>query len=279
VRRSAVAVLVKTARLAEKAGDREAAFQAWQKLASETKSAAFYGQVGRVARSLSRWTDAEKAFLDALTVDPLFAIAMGALGSLYLSRADGDRTGNLRLAKMWLLRALEIDRTAPALSMLGAAHHGLGEIGAAKEAYRTTIEIDESYEEAYFSLGILEANEGNDAEAERLLRRAMQLDAHRIATHGRLGILLHKHGRHLEAESEFRRCLEIDPSDYFSHLYLANNLGVQRREAEAEQEFRTAISIRPGEEPAIQLFANYLESIFRTEEAAQWRSQLLRKPN
>jgi tetratricopeptide (TPR) repeat protein len=270
---------VKAARLAEKAGDLVAAFQAWQKLASETKGAAFCCQMGRVARRLNRWTDAEKAFLDALTVDPQLAVAMGALGSLYLSRTDGDRTGNLRLAKMWLLRALEIDRTAPVLSLLGAAHHGLGEIGSAKEAYRATIEIDESYEEALFSLGVLEANEGNDAEAEGLLRRAMELDPHRIAAHGRLGILLHKHGRHLEAESEFRRCIELDPSDYFSHLYLANTLGVQRREAEAEREFRTAIAIRPGEEPAIQLFANYLESLFRTEEAAQWRSKLLRKPN
>jgi hypothetical protein len=78
-----------------------------------------------------------------------------------------------------------------------------------------------------------------------------------------------------------KACLrnKLDPSDYFSHLYLANTLGVQRREAEAEREFRTAIAIRPGEEPAIQLFANYLESLFRTEEAAQWRSKLLRKPN
>jgi len=78
----------------------------------------------------------------------------------------------------------------------------------------------------------------------------------------------------LEAESEFRLSIETDPSDYFSHLYLANTLGVQGREAEAEQQYRTAISLRPGEEPAIKLFANYLESISRTKEAAELRSQL-----
>jgi tetratricopeptide (TPR) repeat protein len=278
VRRS-IAALVKTARLAEKADDSEAALQAWQKLASETKGAAFYCQLGRVARNSNRWTDAEKAFLDAVTVDPQLAIAMSALGSLFLARGDGDRIGNAKMAKIWLLRALGIERSAPALSLLGTAHYRLGEKHEAKIAYRAAIELDRSYEEACFNLGVLEQKDGNDGDAEALLRMAIQLDPARAGSHGILGVLLHKHGRHLEAESEFRRCLELDPSDYFSHLYLANNLAVQRRESEAEQEFRAAIAIRPGEEPAIQLFANYLESIFRTEEAAQWRSQLLRKPN
>jgi tetratricopeptide (TPR) repeat protein len=271
--------LEEAARRAEKAGDYEAAFQAWRKLASETKNSVFYCQMGRVARELGRWVDAEKAFLGALRVDSRLTVAMVALGSLYLSRTDGDRTGNAKMAKAWLLQASGIDRTAPALSLLGTAHYALGVKDAAKEAYRAAIEVDGSYEEAYFNLGVLEQKDGNDADAERLFRRAIQLDPGRAGAHARLGVLLHNRGRHLEAESEFRRCIELDPYDYFSHLYLANTLGVQHREAEAEQEFRTAIAIRPGEEPAIQLFAHYLESLFRIEEAAQLRSQLSRKPN
>jgi tetratricopeptide (TPR) repeat protein len=271
--------LEEAARRAEKAGDYEAAFQAWHKLASETKKSVFYCQMGRVARKLGRWVDAERAFLCALTVDSRLTVAMVALGSLYLSRTDGDQTGNAKIAKTWLLQACGIDRTALVLSFLGTAHYRLGEEDAAKEAYRAAIELDKSYEEAYFNLGLLEQKGGNDADAERLFERAIQLDPGRAGAHARLGVLLHKRGRHLEAESEFRRCIELDPSDYFTHLYLANTLGVQRREAEAEQEFRTAIAIRPGEEPAIKLFANYLESLSRTEEAAQLRSQLSRKPN
>ncbi len=271
--------LEKIARSAEESGDFVAAFQVWHKLASETKEAAFYCQLGRVARKLGRWVDAEKAFVDALTIDSHLAVAKLALGSLFLRRADGDRTANARIAKTWLLRALEVDRTAPDLSLLGTAYYRLGEEGAAKEAYRAAIELDGSYEEAYFNRGVLEQKEGNDAEAERLLRKAIKLDPGRAGSHARLGVLLHKQGKHLEAESEFRRCIEIDPSDYFTHLYLANNLGVQRREAEAEREYRTAIALRPGEEPAIKLFANYLDSLFRTDEATKLRSQLSQKPN
>jgi tetratricopeptide (TPR) repeat protein len=275
--KSEMTALVKEARLAEKAGDYEAALQAWHKVASEMGSAASYCQIGRLAAQLGRWADAEKSLIDALSIDSHLAVAMLALGSLSLSRTDGDRRGNAETAKTWLLRAIEIDRTAPGLALLGTAYYRLGEPDASKQAYRAAIEIDASYEEAYFDLGTLEQKQGNDAEAERLLRSSIQLDSSRAGAHGRLGVLLHKRGRYLEAESEFRRCIELDPSDYFSYLYLANSLGVQQRESEAEQEFRAAIAIRPGKEPAIKLFANYLDSVFRKEEADQLRLQIVTK--
>jgi Tfp pilus assembly protein PilF len=266
--------LEEAARRAETAGDSEAALQLWHKLASETGRASFYCQMGRVAREVGRWADAEKALFDALTIDPHLAEAMLALGSLFLSRTDQDRMDNARTAKTWLLRALEVERSVVTLSLLGTAYHRLGQKNAAKDAYRAAIALDESYEEAHFNLGVLEQKEGNDGEAERRFRRAIQLDPGRVGSHARLGVLLHKRYSYLEAESEFRFCIETDPSDYFSHLYLANNLGVQGREAEAEQQYRTAMKLRPGDEPAIKLFANYLETLSRAEEAAELRSQL-----
>lgn len=269
--------LERAARRAGEAGDHEAAVQAWHKLASATSSPVFYCQLGRAAQALGKWADAERAFLDALRIDSYLGVAMLALGSLFLRRTDGEGKANAKTAKTWLLRALEIDRTAPGLSLLGTAYYRLGEEGGAKEAYRAALDLDGTYEEAYFNLGILEQETGNAAEAESLFRRAIQLDPDRVGAHGRLAVLFHKRGRYLEAESEFRRCLEIDPSNYFSHLYLANTLGVQGREAEAEKEYRTAIGLRPGQEPAIKLFANYLESLSRTEEADELRSQLPQK--
>jgi tetratricopeptide (TPR) repeat protein len=195
-------VLVETARGAEKSADFAAAFQAWNQLASKTKRADHYCQAGRLARKLELWSDAEKAFLDALAIKPQFTVAMLMLGSLFLIRTDGDQTANAQTAKVWLLRASEIDRTAMVLNLMGAADCLLGEKDAAKEAYRAAIEIDGAYEESYFNLGNIVAEEGDDAEAERLLRRAIQLDPSYHAAHGRLNILLQKQGRHLEAESE-----------------------------------------------------------------------------
>jgi tetratricopeptide (TPR) repeat protein len=213
-------VLVEKARSAEDAGDFAAAFQAWNQLVSETRRADHYCQLGRVASKLGMWAEAEKAFHDALAIKPHFAVAMLMFGSLLLIRTDGDQTDNAKTAKDWLLRAMEIDRTAMALSLMGAADYRLGEKDAAKDAYRAAIEIDGAYEEAYFNLGNIVAEEGDDAEAERLLRRAIQLDPNYHVAHGRLGILLQRVGRSSEGEAELKRALEINPADAIASRYL-----------------------------------------------------------
>jgi tetratricopeptide (TPR) repeat protein len=269
-----ISELVNTARHAENSGDLAAAFETWTRLASRTRRADFQCQLGRVAAKLEKWADAEKAFAEALTINARFSVAMLLMGSLFLERTDGDQTSNAKSAKVWLSRSLDVDPTAVGWSLLGAAFYRLGEKQAAKRAYRTAIGIDKSYEEAYFNLGILVAEEGNDIEAEDLLRTAIQLDPRFLVAHGRLGLLLQKQGRHLEAESEFKRCVEIDPYDYFSHLYLANTLEIEGRGIEAEQEYRKALKVRPGDEHALKLLAHYLENISRQEEAAELGSHL-----
>ena len=107
------------------------------------------------------------------------------------------------------------------LSFLGSAHVRLGEKEAAKAAFRKVIEVDESYAEAYFNLGLLLADDGQNVEVEKLLRRATQLDPNSHRAHGRLGILLHEQGRYSEAEFELRRTVEIDPTDKTARYYLS----------------------------------------------------------
>jgi Tfp pilus assembly protein PilF len=251
------------------------AFHAWSKLASDTKRADFYCHAGSTAMKLGRWIDAQKAFEDASQRDSCFPLPMLMMGSLFLSRDDGDPLENAKIANSWLSQALEIDRTAMALSLMGAAFSRLGEKDRAKKAYRDAIQVDGSYEEAYFNLGILVAEDGDDAQAERLLRKAIELDPSLLVARGRLGALLQKWGRHLEAEYEFRRCIDIDPADYFSHLHLADVLVAEGRKNEAEQEYRRALAIRPREALAIRRFARFLENLSRNKEADELRSRLL----
>jgi len=54
------------------------------------------------------------------------------------------------------------------------------------ENFRKVIELDENYAEAYFNLGLLLADEGQNVEAERLLRRATELapnSSHAVPRH------------------------------------------------------------------------------------------------
>lgn len=214
-----------TAKAAERSGDYPAAFDAWQHLASMTNRPDYLCKLGRVAQRLGRWTDAEKAFLDAIRVDKTFSLAMAFLGSLFLARTDGDPSTNAQTAKAWLEQGVAAAPSSMLLTFLGDAHHRLGETEAAKGAFRKAIEIDASYEEAYFNLGLLLAKDGQNEEAETLLRTAVHLDPNSHQAHGTLGIVLQKLGKYSEAEAELKRAIEIDPTDEIAKFYLNRAVG------------------------------------------------------
>ncbi|OLE06980.1 MAG: hypothetical protein AUI36_42190 [Cyanobacteria bacterium 13_1_40CM_2_61_4] len=193
-------VLQETAMAAERSGDLEAALDGWRALSSINANRPDYlCKLGRVAQKLGRWADAERAFLEAMRVDARFSFAMVALGSLFLKRTDGDRLANARRAKEWLEQAVAIAPNQPSLSFLGSAHARLGEKEAAKAAFRKVIELDDTYAEAYFNLGLLLSADGQAIEAERLLRKAAQLDPGSHRAHGALGVLLQELGKYSEA--------------------------------------------------------------------------------
>lgn len=223
--RNEESALLQTAQAAEQSRDFGAAFDAWQRLASLTNRPDYLCKVGRIAKRLRRWTAAEKAFLDALKIDKTFSLAMVFLGSLFLTREDGDPATNARIAKAWLEQAITAAPSPASLSLMGAAHNRLGQKAGAKEAFRRAIELDENYAEAYLNLGLLLADDGQCEEAERLLRKATQLNPNSHAAHGRLGVLLQELGRHSEAELEFKRALEIDPADSIANAYLNSPAG------------------------------------------------------
>ena len=218
-------VLMEAAGAAERSGNYAAAFDAWQHLASMTGRPDYFCKAGRIAQKLGRWTDSETAFLDALRVDKTFSLAMVVLGSLFLTRTDGDPSTNARTAKAWLEQAVASVPSPIPLSFLGDAYNRLGDKESAREAFRKAIELDETYAEAYFNLGLLFADDGQSEEAERLLRTAIQLTPNSHKAHGRLGILLQQLGRYSEAEAEFRRAVKIDPTDEIAGLYLKRLAG------------------------------------------------------
>lgn len=212
--------LLEAAGAAERSGNYVAAFDAWQHLASMTNRPDYLCKAGRKAQKLRRWTDSETAFLDALRVNRTFSLAMVALGSLFLTRTDGDPLTNARTARAWLGQAVAAAPGPIPLNLLGDAHNRLGDRKSAREAFRKAIEFDAAYAEAYFNLGLLLADDGESEEAERLLRAATQLAPNSHKAHGTLGIVLQRLGRYSEAEAELRRAIEIDPTDEIASSYL-----------------------------------------------------------
>lgn len=258
--------LEQRAELAEERGDYEEAFAAWSRLARQANQPEIYCRAGLAAQELKRWADAEKSYSEALHVDSTSAEAMECMGQLYLSRTDGGKEENSRSAIVWLTRALGVARSARLLNFLGNAYVGVGDETEARRVLREAIEVDPKYEEAAYSLALLEKSINPDTAID-LLRQAVEIDPGYFRAHQQLGMLLQQQGDVVAAEYEFRRCLDLCPDDYWSLLYLANALSVQGRPADAEQQFRLALSIRPGDQDGRRFFASFLEGRGRHDEA------------
>jgi len=258
---------------AEKNGDLETACTLWKEIAKRNRDATSFVSYGRLATKLEEWDEAESAFAQALRLDPSFALAMSGMGILWYRRTDKDEAASFQTARDWYLKAITLDRNASVLTLLGCSYMALGDRAAARDALEEAIRIDPRYEEAIYNLAAME-EETNPAKAVELLEKAIEIDPDYSLAHQRLGILLHRSGDLIRAEYNFRRSLEADPTDYWSHLYLANCLAVQGREAEAEQTYHFVTSLQPENEAGLGFFANFLESIGKTEKASEIRAQL-----
>jgi len=262
---------------AEEALDLGTALALWKELAEKNQESFFFLRYGSVARKLERWEEAEIALSHALRLDPDSSLIMENIGILWLHRPDQNETDSLECAKNWFLQALEHERLARTLTLLGATYVALAEDVQAGDAFEEAIRIDPDYEEALYNLAKLE-EEMNPQRSICLLERAIRIDPDYAIAHQVLGRLFQKTQDLVQAEYHFRRSLEIDPADYWSNMYMANLLGVQGRNGEAEETYRFAVNLHPDMAAGFEFFARFLESIGKAEEAARVRAQSKTNP-
>jgi tetratricopeptide (TPR) repeat protein len=189
-------------------------------------------RLGGVAMELSRWDEAETAFRQAIDLMPELAIGFESLGVLYQEQSKHS------LAVSCFERSVELGENARRLTFLGFSQMSLGDDVAASASLERALEIDHSYEEAYYNLGMLSRDDGQRAVG--LFRKAVELDPAYGIAHRELGWALRKLDAHDEAELHLRRALELDDSDGWAHIYLGNLLWAKNSEA-AERSFLNAV--------------------------------------
>lgn len=265
--------LERRAEAAEEVGDLETALQLWRELVRKDRDPVSLCRYGRVAQKLEKWDEAEDAFGRALRVDSKSRPALECMGSLWADRTDKNDAESLAIAKDWFLKALDLDRQARTLTLLGSVYAALGETENAQQAYEEATRIDPNYEEALYNLA--EFHKGTDLrKAVELLERAIQIDPDYALAHQSLGKVYHHLEDFIRADYHYRRSLEIDPADYWSNLYLANFLGVQRKYDEAAEMYRRAMMLHPELDSSYKFYANFLDSIGKSEEATEIRSRI-----
>jgi tetratricopeptide (TPR) repeat protein len=232
-------------------------------------------QLAGIYRKRHLWTQGESLLKMAMKLEPSVPEPPRSLGLLEIRRDDLPVEESFRRAVKLFehsirLEKLEGERCPATHTLLGATYQRLGEIDRAEAEFRTALEIDPKYEEAFFNLAMLRT-ESNPDEALSFLQRAIDIDSEYGEAHRELGVLFQKQDNLQEAEYHLRRALELDPADYWAAMYLANLFGVQGRNDEAEQMYGFAITRHPEMKDGVEIFARFLDSVGKVREAATLR--------
>jgi adenylate cyclase len=182
----------------------------------EAYTAYLKGRYHLSRRSHAELDAAEKAFGDALNLDPEYALAYAGLADVYLARIDfGD------------------------LPIEDAYARG-------REAAERALALDGNLVEALTALAMIEAVYEQDApEAERRLRQAIDRNPGYAPARQWYAIVLSALGRHEEALEQSRVALQLDPASPRPHVSVAR---AQRESGDltgAIAEYEEALRIDP----------------------------------
>lgn len=175
--------------------------------------------------SAETYPQAVAEFELALSIDPRFAPAWGALGALHFGAANNSLIAyaeGTRLARTYSERALDIDpNLAEPMSMLGyldlveSADHD----GGLRLMLRAH-EIEPNNPRILTRLAFISAREGRLEEALRYSRSALQVDPRSPLVHAVHGNTSYFAGELVQAETSRRKVLELSPGWLSGHFYL-----------------------------------------------------------
>jgi tetratricopeptide (TPR) repeat protein len=100
---------------------------------------------------------------------------------------------------------------ARGLTYLGLSRLELQQYGSAEEAFRQALEVDTSYAQAHYGLGLALGYLGRRNDAIASLQKAVELDPKNAYAHYHLGLALHQSGATDRALLHLHRFLELSP--------------------------------------------------------------------
>jgi tetratricopeptide (TPR) repeat protein len=189
--------------------------------------------------------EARSFFAKGLTQTP-YQTAQGAL-------ERHDQQKSLETAIDYFNRAIELDpRYADAYARLGEAYLLLYRLTnrqehvtlAAHNAAKAR-DLDDTRPSTWITLGMIDAQRGAHAEAERSFRNAIDRGPRNSLAYREFGRLSLRQGQSEQAEANYRKAIELDPESWSNHNALGGFLTTVRRYAEAEQAFLAATGKAP----------------------------------
>ena len=131
---------------------------------------------------LALWfEEAEKAFTNALEINPRYVEAYSNRAGIWYFKGDYDK------AIDDYTKALEIDPgNTTAMYNKGNAHFKLNNLEEAESAFNRTLELDPNYSEAWYNKACLASSQGKIYEAISNLEKAFSLDKDKFIRHAKI---------------------------------------------------------------------------------------------
>lgn len=252
----------------EESGKLNEALEYWHAAVQrEPDDAVILCQFGNLARTLERWSEAERALKSAVNLAPELPNPCTLLGFLYF---DQDM---LEKAMSYFQKSLEIEPTAGVFTSLGVVQLELGLTDDARASLEKAIRIDPNYEEAYYNLG-LTYREDQPSKVVELFEKAVELDPEYAMAHRELGWALSRlREKDAEAEYHLRKAIELNDEDGWAHIYLGNIFWQREDLSSAEQSFKKAVEVWPEIAVPYWCLALFYEHQGRKAEAERFYQQ------
>ncbi len=243
-------------------------------LAMAPKMGTAWVALGQALKAAGRRDEAERAYLHAISLDGMDALARMGLGELMLATGRPEESiweYELALRKQPAL--------APAHMGLGHALTMMGRYEEALSRYQQTLALHPRLAEAEFAAGFVLARMGRLKEAELRYRRALARRPDFAAAWMNLGSLEREQGREVYAEAALRRAVELRPDLVSGWVNLAILEHERHRPAEAETYLRKAFALNPEQVETQVAWCQFRSSEQDPAGAWQWlRWALAREP-
>jgi tetratricopeptide (TPR) repeat protein len=223
----------------QESGNETAALEIWLRLAHARPTAGFYCQAGSALQTLGRFAEAESAFRSALELDPNLTLAPIGLASTLIDEGKFAEAINV-------LEATVREESALVYELRGVALMNLNQDHEALQSFRRAVELDPSYDEAFYNIGRLLRNT-DEAAARSAFTRAIELDNTYAGAHRELGWILRKANELDLAERHLRPATELNAGDAWAWVYLGNLLWAKGKFSAGEEAFKHAEAQAPRE--------------------------------
>jgi len=190
----------------------------------------------------------------ALAIDPKYPLALSLAGWCHAQRAvynwADDVAGSQALARTLAERAAELSGDDPLiLSVLGAVHTILGNLGTARVLLERAVALDPNAAWAWSRLGFLESLCEQPERAIENFERALRLsplDPMSFNSHAGMAFAYQAAQNYDKAVALYRRALEERPHAVWIYRYLSSALSDAGRTTEAKESFAQMMRNYPG---------------------------------